>query len=148
MNILPQQNFAPATLPGRPAVQANNEPPQGPSEPQESYTPSNGLASWAPVAGFAAVGAGLGVYAGLAEGVLPALAGVAAGTGLGVVAAAGFARAGLDEASGTAGVAGFFGGAVAGAALGYAVSSPVAAIGLGVTGGLGFAFYSAFSSWK
>lgn len=147
MNIS-THNYSPTPVSGRPLTQNQNDGPEGPKDPQESYTPSNGLATWAPVAGFAALGAGLGVYAGLADGVLPAVAGLAAGTGLGVVAAAGFARAGLDEQSGTAGIVGFFGGAAAGAAVGYAVSSPAAAVALGVTGGLGFAFFSAFSNWK
>lgn len=137
----------------------NQTPPQQtpaedapPPAPQDGYTPPEGpgefLGGWGPVIGAAAVGAGLGAYAGLSTGVLPALAGAAAGTGLGVVGAAGFARAGLDEASGAAGIGGFFAGAALGAYVGYAVQSPVAAAALGVTGALGFAFYKAMSGFN
>jgi hypothetical protein len=72
---------------------------------------------------------------------LPAIAGAAAGTGFGVVAAAG-------TASGMAGAVGLVGGAILGGYVGYAASSPVAAIALGAAGGVGFAFYKAMSAWN
>jgi hypothetical protein len=152
MQIQTPPQFTPTSLKG--PVQSNQDSPKPPEPPKEEFTPSSedsgssSLKFWGPVIATAAVGAGLGVYAGMGTGVLPALAGAAAGTGFGVLGAAGFARAGLDEASGTAGIVGFFGGAVGGAALGYAVSSPVAAVALGAAGGLGFAFYKAMSAWN
>jgi len=152
MQIQSTQHFTPTSL--KNPVQAQNDSPKPPEQPKEEFTPnsddsgSSSFRFWAPVIATAAVGAGLGVYAGLGTGVLPAVAGAAAGTGLGVVGAAGFARAGLDEASGAAGIVGFVGGAIGGAAVGYAVSSPVAAVALGAAGGLGFAFFKAMSAWN
>lgn len=152
MQIQSTQNFTPANL--KSPAQTQNEAPKPPEQPQEEFTPSSddggssNFKFWAPVVATAAVGAGLGVYAGLGTGWLPAAAGVAAGTGFGVIGAAGFARAGLEEASGGAGIVGFFGGAIAGGVIGYTASSPIAAVAMGAAGGLGFAFYKAMSGWK
>lgn len=129
----------------KPSDSQNSEP----TPPQDSFQSGSEspLGQWLPVLGAAAVGAGLGAFAGLGTGVLPAFAGVAAGTGFGVVGMAGAARLGFDEASATAGAVGLVGGAIASGYLGFACSSPVAAVALGAVGGLGFGFFKAISGF-
>lgn len=99
-------------------------------------------------------GAGLGVYAGLATGGWAGLAGMAAGlsggAALGVLGSAFVAEKLLGtEGANTAGwvIAGGLGGGIAGLLVGgyvgFQISHPLAAVGMGLLGGAGGFLYSA-----
>lgn len=129
----------------------NGQQGQEPAAPVDSVgsSPSEPfLGGWGPTIATAAVLGGLGVYAGLGEGVLAAGAGMVAGAAGGsVVGAAGSARLGFSEQSFAVGLAGLAVGGAAGAAVGLAGSSPVGAVVFGALGLVGGAFYGAMSGW-
>lgn len=148
MNIITQT--APRSLNPFPAIAKPATPTLPEADKSDlvtlgSWLPTPGLSDLSPMGFYAAVGLGAGVYAGLSSGILPAIAGGAAGAGLGIICAASSARAGFTNQSFLAGLAGLAGGAAGGAYLGYAQSGPWAAAALGATGAVGFAAYRAFA---